>query len=263
MSNSSNDLQQLFSSAVAGGTLSPQTSAQLSGNLGQLVIAGAAGVDAETISASDVTLITVLLDASSSIGHRGLEGAVRQGYGGLVDALGASRERDSILVALWTFNDQQKVVHSYVPVDDAARLNRRNYRSSGTTRLYDTWYDALAANVAYAQTLRDSGTPCRSIVVVISDGEDTSSKRTPAECARLSADLLASEQFVLAFVGVGADADFKHVARSMGVAESCIEVQSKATPEALREVFQLVSRSAIVASRGRVQPGAQAGFFQV
>jgi hypothetical protein len=164
-------------------------------------------------------------------------------------------------MALWTFASNLDVLHSYLPVSDAVRLDARNYRANGSTRLHDTWCDALAANVAYAQRLRDGGTPCRSVVVVITDGEDVGSQRSAGDCARLSRDLLASEQFVLAFVGVGKEVNFAAVAKSMGVPDGCVLVQKDATATSLRRAFQLVSQSAIRASQGRIAPGAAAGFF--
>ncbi len=149
-------------------------------------------------------------------------------------------------------------MHSYVPIADATRLTRRNYQSAGSTCLYDTWCDALLANVAYAEKLRVTGTPCRSIVVVLTDGEDTSSSKDARACKALSHDLFASEQFVLAFVGVGDETDFQKVARAMGVPAGSIEVQRDAIPHALREAFHLVSQSAIRASQGHL---AATGFF--
>ena len=175
----------------------------LTGNLGAVVIAGAAGKDAEDIVASDVTLVTLLVDASSSIHDSGLEDAVRAGQNTLVDALSDTRERESILMALWTFNDETNVLHSYVGLDDVTRLDKKSYAGRGCTRLYDTWCDALTANVSYAELLRSSGTPCKSVVVVVTDGEDVGSKRRAAECARISKIVLASEQFTLAFVVAG------------------------------------------------------------
>ena len=233
----------------------------LTGDLGAVVIAGAAGKDAEEITASDVMLVTLLVDASSSIASRGLEDAVREGQNLLVDALGDSRERESILLALWTFSDRQEVVHAYVGLEDAVRLDRKNYAGGGGTRLYDTWCDALLANVAYAEKLRESGTPCRSLVVVVTDGEDCGSKRRIGECADLSRRLLATEQFTLAFVGVGSDVDFHAIAKQMGVPDGNVAVQAQATPAAIRKVFQMVSQSAIRASQGLVVPGMRGGFF--
>lgn len=254
-------LSSLYSSAQAAGTISQQTTQIITGNLGAVVIAGAAGKDAEDIVASDVTLVTLLVDASTSIHQRQLEDAVREGQNMLVDAFAQARERDAILMALWTFNDELRVVHSYVGVDDVTRLDKKNYQASGSTRLYDTWCDALAANIAYAQRLRDAGTPCKSVVVVITDGEDCGSRRRVSDCASISRDLLASEQFTLAFVGVGTDVDFHAVARQMGVPEGCIAVQAQATPAAIRKVFRMVSQSAIRASQGLIRPGANTGFF--
>lgn len=251
----------LLAAATTRGVLSPGSSSLLTGNLGALVLAGAAGKDLEDLTAADVTLVTVLIDASSSIADRGLEKAVREGQNALLDAFAGAKERDAVLLACWTFSGTMDVLHSYVPVEDATRLDAKNYRACGSTALYDTWCNALAANVAYAQRLRDGGTPTRSVVVVVTDGEDVGSNRTAADCARLSRDLLASELFTLALVGVGTDVNFEHVAKAMGIPPGCILWEKDATPSGLRRAFQLVSRSAVRASQGRIQPGAAAGFF--
>lgn len=258
---SQDEVTQLVGAATANGTLSAASSSLITGNLGNLVLAGAAGKDLEDITASDVTLVTVLVDASSSIADRGLEKAVREGQNALLDAFSGAKERDAVLLACWTFSGATQVLHSYVPVGDATRLDAKNYRAVGSTALYDTWCSALAANVAYAQRLRDGGTPARSVVVVVTDGEDVGSSRSAADCARLSRDLLASELFTLALVGVGGDVNFEHVAKSMGVPPGCILWEKDATPSGLRRAFQLVSRSAVRASQGKIQPGAAAGFF--
>ena len=251
----------LITSATSKGVLSAASSSLITGNLGNLVLSGAAGKDLEDIDASEVTLVTVLIDASTSIQTRALEVSVREGQNALLDAFAGAKERDAVLLACWTFNQTQKVVHSYVPVGDATRLDANTYRALGSTALYDTWCAALSANVAYAQRLRDGGTPARSVVIVVTDGEDVGSTRTAADCARLSHDLLASELFTLALVGVGTDVNFENVARAMGVPAGCVLWEKDATPANLRRAFQLVSRSAVRASQGRIQPGAAAGFF--
>jgi uncharacterized protein YegL len=260
MKTMNEDVKVLLASAAASGTLGAATSQLLSGDLGAVVVAGAAGMATEDIAASDVTLVTVLIDASSSIASRSLEQAVRDGQNLLVDAFAASKEKDAILMALWTFNGELTVHHAYVPVDDGVRLDANNYAGVGGTRLYDTWIDALTANVAYAQRLRDSGTPCQSVVVVVTDGEDCGSRRSARDCLKISRDLLATEQFTLAFVGVGNDVDFHAVAKQMGVPDANIAVQKDATASTLRQLFRMVSQSAIRASRAKVTPGG-VGFF--
>jgi hypothetical protein len=232
----------------------------IAGDLGAMVIAGAAGMDAEDIQASEVTLITLVLDSSTSIGQRKLEQAVCDGTATLLDAFATSKERDAVLVALWSFDSESRVHHGYLPVADATRpLPGKDYRTGGTTHLYDTFIEACSANVAYAQRLRDAGTPVRSIVVLVTDGEDYGSRRPARACKKLAEDLLKSEQFVLALVGVGDDVDYRGVAKSMGIPDNCVMVQKDATDRGVRRAFLMVSQSAVRASQGRIAPGV--GFF--
>ena len=55
--------------------------------------------------------------------------------------------------------------------------------------------------------------------------------------------------------------DFRTIARDMGVPDGCVAVRANATPSAIRQVFRMVSQSAIRASQGRIAPGPNAGFF--
>lgn len=257
----SQSLEDLFASAVTSGVLSADTSSLITGDLGTLVVAGAAGKDLEELDATDVTLVTVLLDRSSSIAYGGLEKAVREGYNLLADTFSQANEADGLLMALWTFNHEAHVVHSYVPVEDATRLTAKNFSGGGGTALYDTWCDGLAANVAYAQQLRAGGTPCRSVAVVITDGEDCNSRRTAADCKRLARDLLASEQFVLAFVGVGDETSFRAIASQMGIPDDAVAVAAQADAGQLRRVFEMVSQSALRFTRAAGGASARRGFF--
>jgi hypothetical protein len=90
---SKTNLQSLFQSAVQSGTLSSASSSLLGGHLGQVVIAGAAGLDAENIVAADVTLITLLVDCSSSISAYGLQKSVRDGQKLLLQSLQQSSQK--------------------------------------------------------------------------------------------------------------------------------------------------------------------------
>ncbi len=257
--HSKTDVQLLLAQATASGVLSHGTSSIITGNLGNIVIAGAAGLAMENIEASDVTLVTLLIDASSSIHDGGLTQSVRDGHAALLDAFAKSREKDSILVATWLFHSELQVLHSYVPVSQAMRLTDANYNPCGCTTLYDAWCDGLTANVAYAERLRTFGTPCRSIAVVMTDGADYGSKRSAKDCACISRDLLKTEQFTLAFVGVGDQVAFRKVADSMGVPSGNVQVETEARSSNVRRMFHMVSQSALRVSQRTVQPGA--GFF--
>jgi hypothetical protein len=79
-------------------------------------------------------------------------------------------------------------------------------------------------------------------------------------CTHQPRSARGAEQLTLRFVGV-ASGDFRTIAREMGVPDGCIAVQAQAPPSAIRQVFRMVSQSAIRASQGRIAPGANAGFF--
>lgn len=259
----SNDLNSLFNTAAQGDSalVSLATSNVLMGSANNtLVVAGAAGADAENIESSETNLLTILIDNSPSIGYSGLEDAVRDGYNAMIAKIANSKQADSQMIAVWTFNETGNVVHSYVPVADAERLTAGNYKACGSgTALYDTWYNACAANVAYAQTLRNTGMTVRSTIVILTDGDDVCSRKKASECAALSRDLLKSEQFILAFVGAG-KSDFRATALSMGIPDKCIK-SVNADPSDILHILDMVSKSQIAASQGLIQPGADAGFF--
>ena len=253
------DLGSLFDGAVSSGVVSQSVVSSISGDLGSFVVAGAAGRDLEQLDASEVTLVTVMVDVSSSIFSYGLDGAVCTAQNTLLEQLREAPDADALLVSLWLFDCQQRVVHSYVPAADAVALDATNYTGGGATSLYDTWIDGLMANVAYAEQLRAGGTPCRSLAIVITDGEDTTSRKKAGHCARLTRDLLASERFTLAFVGVGKVVDFRKIARSMGLPDDCVAVDTNPTSESLERLLRQVSMAAVQLSMGTVQPGQ--GFF--
>jgi len=255
-------LKSIFDDASEGDAalISQQTKDLMCVSLTDNVMLGANGTDVDDIEAEMVTLVTVVLDDSGSMDARAADARAGQKF--MLEAFAKSEEKDSIKIAQW-FIYEPNPLHSYVDVSDAIALDTNNYRADGwDTPLYDRWMDALMANVAYAQKLRSSGTPVRSIVVVITDGGDNSSKRTTAaQCKQVAEDLIASEQFVLAFVGVKSSGyDFKKIACDMGFPDRAVK-DVKDGPSVLREVFRLVSEKSLRASQTSVAPSQAANNF--
>lgn len=251
--------KSIFAEAAEEGMISLPTKDLLCVNLDDAVLAGCAGVNPDDIEATEVTLVSLLIDDSGSMA--GLEDAVISGERTMLEAFGRSKQSDSFLVGMWALN-RPVPYHSYVRIADAVRLDRRNYQPEGMTPLCDRWGEVLSANVAYAQQLRANGTSVRSIAVVITDSYDNAShKFTTRDCARIAKDLLASEQFILAMVGVGSEADFRVMARTMGLPDGAV-LLSAATASDMRRAFQLVSQSVIRASQAAISPSkAQSQFF--
>jgi len=258
----SQNLQSLFAAAQEDGTLGAASQQILLENLTPTVIAGANGKAAEEVDATNITLVTAVIDDSGSIKYSGLEDAVRQGQNEMLQAMAKSKQQDSVLIAQWKLGMNSELVHSYVPLSEAVAFDQHNYDPSSGTALYDVWMDALASNVAYAQTLAQTGAQVTSIALVITDGRDEHSTRyLSRDCRKLAEDLLMSETFHLAFIGVGEKRKFNTVAEEMGFPKQSILV-ADATASEIRRAINLASQSIIRASQGLIQPGNQFGFFQ-
>lgn len=259
--NSQTNVNNLFSEALEDGVLGTQSQQILVENINANVIAGANGKAAEEVDATDVTLVTGIFDNSGSIQFSGLTDAVREGQNNLVNTLNQSKQRDEILLAQWKLGASAELLHSYLPLSEALMFDQSNYYPNDGTALYDVWMDALASNVAYGQTLAGSGAMVTSVAVMITDGRDEHSRKySYRECAELTRDLLASESFHLAFIGVGDESKFRDVARKMGFPDGSVLV-ADATPSEVRRAINLASQSIVRASQGLIQPGANSGFF--
>lgn len=257
------ELKNILEDAADTGLISQKALAIIDVN--DTVLSGMTGMDIDEIQATEVTLMTFIYDDSGSIRFAKLADAVRQGQNNMVDSIADSKQKDNILIAQWKLGSDAELVHSYVPLDQAVKLDRNNYDPQSGTALYDTWIEALAANVAYAQKLRATGTPVKNIVAVITDGMDEGSRKYRIEdCKKINTDLLLSEQFILAFVGVGKSAGdetrFRMVAEDMGFPDGSV-LTTDSTPSGIRKALNVVSQSAIRASQKAISVTAQNSFF--
>jgi uncharacterized protein YegL len=245
--------------------LSPDARDLMAVNLTNQVMIGAGGMDIDDIETTEVTLVTLVVDDSTS-----MSGEVQNvciGQNEMLDAIGGSKQNEQFLIGMWALN-RRDPYHGYVQVKDALRLDNKSYRTQGMTPLYSRWLEAATANVVYAQQLRATGTPVRSILVVLTDGENNQSGRIrAADCAKVAKDLLASEQFILAFIGVGREANFKAVAKRMGIPDGAVLLANETGRDSgdreseIRQVFQILSQSVIRASQTTIDPQAQNNFF--
>jgi len=256
------NLNSLFGAAQEEGTLSSAGAQVLNiPDLGAQIQA-AIGISVDDVTASEVILVTPLVDDSGSIRFvPGNTEAVRDGHNGLLDALGGSKQSDGILVHCRYLNGT--ILYPYVPLSQAIRMDSGNYNPSGGTPLYDQIARTLGTVLAKVQEFADAGVPCRSISVILTDGADEHSKQhlTGASVAPLIRDLLRTEMHIIAFMGLdgGQGPDFfKRIASEMGIPAEWI-LTPKNNPREIRQAFAMVSQSAVRAS----QAAGAAGFSKV
>jgi len=241
-------LTALFGGAASQGALSPGALAVI--NIGDIGtdIQDALGIAVDDVTSSEVTLVTLLIDDSGSIRVAGNEPVVRDGYNLVKKALEATKQRDSILLMCRYLNGD--TLTPYNPVLQVPIMDTKNYQAVGGTPLYDQAVTTLAAVIAKSQEFTDNGIACRSVTLILTDGDDAHSRRSDAsDVKKLVTDMLRQECHIVAFMGVDdGRTDFTAVAREMGIQDDWILTPGNSESE-IRRAFQMFSQSATRASQ--------------
>lgn len=256
MSNPTN-IQSLFATAAQQNTLSPVTANILqSPDLGAVIQAGL-GTSVDDVNSSEVTLVTILLDDSGSIAYGNNEQVIRDGVNMILDALGATKSKDGILITCAYLNNKAPL-YPYVPLANAVRLDARNFNANGGTPLYDRTVETFGLVLAKSQEFADAGVSCRSVTVVVTDGADAGSRRRAQDVLPLTKDLLRQETHIICGMGINdGSTDFRKVFAEMGI-EAKWTLTPGNSPSEIRKAFAFFSQSAVRASQA-----APANFSQV
>ncbi len=254
---SGSSVTALLTSAQNEGALSPRAAMSIIniGDIGEQIQQGI-GVDVSDVRASEVTLVAMMPDDSASIRFAGNSESVRDGHNLVLDALNGSKQKAGILVHCRYLNGQ--VLYPFTLLNGAVRMDASNYDPVHGTPLYDQTAVLLGTVIAKAQAFQDSGVPCRTVTLVITDGADEHSRhQTPASVQAIVQDMLRTENHIIAGMGIDdGRTDFKAIFREMGIEDRWILVggdRSKPVAERardLRRAFNMFSQSAVRASQG-------------
>jgi hypothetical protein len=249
-----------LANAASAGIISTASQAAIETELDDIALAGCAGINVDEIDSEEVTLVTVLIDASDSMGPYATE--VIQAYKEqFLEPLKKAKNADSILVSAWIFSrigepkDNVRLVHGFTPVPQCPELTSNNYQPSGMTPLYDAVFKGTTGLVSYGQNLRDNGTRTKSIVVVLSDGWENASQIGKSKVKNLSADVLKAQEFVLAYVFFGEESEGDEAAKDIGFPPHH-RLTSDLDGSGIRRVFGTVSASVISTSQAQVSAGS-------
>jgi len=246
------DIHELFNRARLEGSISQASMNQLNvPDIGQQ-IAAALGTGFHNAPASEIVLVTMLVDDSGSIRFAGNMNLVMEGHNMVLEALAQTQQSQGIMIHTRYLNGY--VLYPYCSVGKAVKMNRSNYNPSLGTPLYDQVMVVLGTVMAKTQSFADNGIPVRSITLILTDGADVHSTRADEKSvAALVRDMLRTENHIISAMGVenGEKVDFRSVFRAMGIEERWILTPGKSQHE-IRNAFHLFSRSCIRVS----QPGS-------
>jgi hypothetical protein len=243
-----NAVQRLFQAAADEGNLSQEVLTQLSiPDLGAQIQAGL-GVSPDDVPASEVVLVTQMPDDSGSIQHGNNARLVCEGHNLVLDALLASKQRDSILAHTRYLNGS--ILFPYRPIAQAVRMDKNNYDPNLSTPLYDQTMVLLGTVLAKSQELAQAGVQARTVTLILTDGGDCVSTRFRAkDVKRLVRDMLKMETHVVCAMGLAdGTTHFRDVFREMGIEDRWILTPGTTAAE-VRKAFAIFSQSAVRASQ--------------
>lgn len=261
MSNNRNDddddkkVKKLLEDAHGTGALSAKALATLDVvDVGAQIQAGL-GCSVDDVAASEVVLVTMMPDDSSSIAPAGNTAAVRDGHNFVLEALSGSKQAGEVLAHTRYLNGA--VLCPYTALEHAVKMSSANYNPHLATPLYDQTAVVLGTVIAKATELAQAGIAVRTVTLIITDGADYGSTRCKAaDIKAIVDDMLAQESHIVAAMGISdGSTDFKAVFRAMGIPDRWILTPGNSGSE-IRRAFAVFSQSAVRASQG-----AQLGGF--
>jgi hypothetical protein len=246
---SSPEINELFNKAREEGTLSDASMAALNViDVGDQILA-AMGTPAFDAPASEMVLVTMLVDDSGSIRFARNADLIREGHNMVLEALKKTQQKDSIMVHTRYLNGF--VLYPYSPVPGAVKMTKKNYDPNLGTPLYDQAVTVLGTVLAKAQSFADNGIPVRTITLILTDGADAHSVRSnERSVAAIVRDMLKAENHIIAGMGVedGDTTDFRKVFKNMGIEDQWILTPGRSEQD-IRQAFHLFSRSVVRASQ--------------
>jgi len=205
------------------------------------------------------TLINVVIDCSGSMSgyEQTMIGCLKK----FKQAIRDSKQEDEILAAITRFGVGGSDVEyeGYQLVSDLPT----DYSAQGMTPLYDAvvgvqerLYDGNGNG--YMEQLMQNGIKTKGVVVIFSDGCENASRLHRLKDARNAVQLLRNSEIIVAFVAFGGEA--RPEANRLGIDDENI-METNASESDLRKIFDVLSKSAISASKNAAAGQSQNAFF--
>lgn len=170
-----------------------------------------------------------------------------------IERMQKSHHANKIMVSVVEFNDNVDVLHGFRPISELKPVDMRS-RISGLTALYKATDTALRNALDYRKDLENSGVNCKTLLFIITDGDDNKSGG-PAAADKVKVqiqELLKEERNYMSFesilFGVGTQAKFEEAQQLMGI-KHLAKVGTSA--DEIRKMIGIISQSITSASAGQ------------
>jgi hypothetical protein len=202
----------------------------------------------EDLGATEYTLVGLTVDVSSSVTYfaKKIEACVKE----TVKSCRLSPRSDNLMLRFVTFNRDVEEQHGYRQLQECdVDKYTGSIAPSGTTACYDACVSQLGAMADYAKTLFDAEYQANGILVVITDGEDNSSRFDAKAVAARMDEIRKSEHLEsLLSILVGVNVNDTDVSRYLkhfeteGKFDKYVEIDN-ANASSLAKLAEYVSKS--------------------
>lgn len=134
-------------------------------------------IEVNRLGASEYTLVTLVLDMSSSVS--GYKKELSESIETIIESCKMSSFAENLLFRLVTFNQNVFEEHGFLPLSEIDSGNYKNVvQPKGTTALFDATLNAIKSTVDYGKKLYDNDFESNAILFIVTDGDDNASKRS-------------------------------------------------------------------------------------
>lgn len=174
--------------------------------------------DPSDIQTDETINAVFIVDVSPSV--ESYVGELNYAFNDFVEAMQKSHVADRLFASVMVFNSTVSVLSGFQPISFIPRIDFSKHIGY-CTALYDAAMAGLRCAIDYRTNLQNSGVETKTLIFIITDGEDNSSK-TPARNVKREIEKIKSNEFnafsfTTVLFGVGNQASFKDAQVSMGI----------------------------------------------
>ncbi|MCC7225006.1 MAG: VWA domain-containing protein [Chitinophagales bacterium] len=204
--------------------------------------------DPNNIQTDETVNCVFVVDVSPSV--QSYIGDLNHAFNDFVSHIQQSHLADQLLVSVVEFDEKVRIRSGFQPILHLPRL--QFLPSGGGTALYDATMHGLRQAIDYRDTLLISGISVKTLLFVITDGEDNSSTTAAAHIKTVLQKIEADERNAFSFTtvlfGVGSAAAFGKAQRDMGIRHLATVGTSGAE---IRRMIGIISQSVASVAGGQ------------
>lgn len=175
----------------------------------------------EDVDQEDTINAVFAIDVSSSVS--GYVSELNDGINEFVAEMQKSHIADKLFASIVKFNSNVEVETGFQPIKNLPSDIDFTPSVGGMTALYEGTNVALTNALDYREGLENAGVNCKTLLFVITDGDDNSSNCTAADVKKQIDDLMKEERNFASFeailfgIGNGMQTYFEKAAKEMGI----------------------------------------------